>query len=98
MGICRILGATLLIQLILGGAALADSAAEQLHGLFDDEFDWRLSEFPGFAMSLGDYGNADHISDNSLVAIKRRQQDTIKFLQRLHAISKIELDESDRLN
>ncbi len=98
MGICRILRATLLIQLVFGGAALADSAAEQLHELFDDRFEWRMQEFPGFAMSLGDYSNADKISDSSLAAVERRHQDTIKFLQRLHLISKIELDETNRLN
>lgn len=83
------------------GAVLAGNtgdAAEQLHQLFEDRFEWRLRESPEFAMSLGDYSSADRISDTSLTAVERRQRDTIGFLIRLHGISKADLNESDRLN
>ena len=81
-----------------GGAGGAGDAAEQLHQLFEDRFDWRLQESPEFAMSLGDYTPADRIRDTSLTAIERRHKDTIGFLIRLHAISKADLSEDDRLN
>ncbi len=98
MGARGVFRGVVLINVLTASAALANSAAEQLQQLFDDQFQWRLAEFPEFAMSLGDYGNADKISDTSLAAIERRHHDTIKFLDRLHTINKAELDETDRIN
>ena len=83
---------------LAGNTDGAADAGEQLHQLFEDRFDWRLQESPGFAMSLGDYSSADRISDTSLAAVERRHKDTIGFLIRLHAVSKTDLSEDDRLN
>lgn len=79
-------------------AAPAGSAAEALHQLFAEHLEWRLREFPEFAMSRGDYRFADRITDGSLAAIERRQQQTRQFADRLRAIDRGALSAADALD
>jgi len=71
---------------------------QQLHRLFDDQFAWRLREFPEMAMARGDYTHADRVTDASMEAIERRQRETGQFLARLYRIDRSKLDNADRLN
>jgi len=72
--------------------------AEALHALFADFDQWQRDQFPDLAMSRGDYSHADRITDESMVAIERRHQDQINFLERLHAIKPTSLNETDRVS
>src|SRR5262245_50623189 len=76
----------------------AASSHEHLQRLFRDEFAWRMREFPEWAMQRGDYSHADRITDSSLSAIERRQRESIEFLDRLQAIPREGLDDSDKLS
>lgn len=80
------------------GAGHAQSPAQQLAALFEDHYRWRLREFPEFAMQRGDYSNADKIADTSLAALERRHKQNQEFLDRLRAIDKAALSESERFN
>jgi uncharacterized protein (DUF885 family) len=79
-------------------AASADTAAEQLHQLFEQRTAWQMEQFPERAMARGDYSNAHRITDNSLNAIEQRHADTIAHLARLHAIDTSKLNEQDLVN
>ena len=72
--------------------------ARSLHQLFDQQFQWRLEQFPGMAMARGDYSNADRIADTSLRAIESRHQQTKAFLDQLRQIDRSNLSADDRLN
>ncbi|MHC5024886.1 MAG: DUF885 domain-containing protein, partial [Planctomycetota bacterium] len=88
----------LILPAALAAAAGAQTAPERLHGLFDDHFRWRMEEFPEWAMSRGDYSNADRLGDVSLDAIERRHRQTIAFLGQLHEIDRSQLAERDRIS
>lgn len=79
-------------------AAAGDGAAERLHALFEERFDWLMREFPEWAMQRGDYSNADRISDTSLAAVERRHQTHRQHLERLLEIPREPLNEEDRLS
>jgi len=93
-----LLGLILRPLLISTPAVAGDGAAERLHALFEERFDWLMLEFPERAMQRGDYSNADRISDNSLAAIERRHQTHRQHLERLLAIPREPLSEQDRLS
>lgn len=90
--------AALLAAASLAASAPAQGPAEKLHQLFADRFEWQMREFPGQAMSRGDYTHADRITDNSLAAIERRHSETEAFLERLRAIDADQLAPEDLLN
>lgn len=72
--------------------------AKRLHELFGRHDEWRLREFPEFAMSRGDYRFADRITDYSLAAIERRHAETRAFLDELRQIDRQSLSTEDQLN
>ena len=72
--------------------------ADRLHDLFAEYFEWQKREFPAFAVSKGDYRNADQLGDASLAAIERRQGEQQDFLKRLQAIPRDTLSSEDQLN
>jgi uncharacterized protein (DUF885 family) len=80
------------------GVAVAQSASDSLHRLFDEYTAWHHREFPEEAVARGDYSHADKITDGSLAAIERRHRERQHFVERLREIEREELNESDRLN
>ena len=92
------------IFVVLGLTTAAFSQDEQstdarrLHQLFDQQFQWRMEQFPAMAMARGDYSNADKITDTSLRAIESRHQQTKAFLDQLRQIARSNLSADDRLN
>lgn len=73
-------------------------ASTRLHELFELRDQWEREQFPSWAMSRGDYSNADRIADVSLTAIERRHHDTIRHREMLREISPEQLDHDDRIN
>jgi prolyl oligopeptidase len=71
---------------------------EDLHGLFDEVFEWNLKEYPVLASSLGDRRYNTEWTDRSIAAIERRHEETAQFLRRLYAIDTTALSQEDRLN
>ena len=72
--------------------------ADDLNALFDEAWEWRLSENPVFASRLGDRRYNDQWTDSSLEAIERRHETRQDFLRRLQAIDPGQLADTDRLN
>jgi uncharacterized protein (DUF885 family) len=84
-----------IVTLAAATTAASQTASEELHRLFNDRFQWEMEQFPERAMMRGDYSNAHRITDVSIRAVERRHSDTVRFLRRLHAIERAELDEND---
>ena len=80
------------------GAAPRPEAAQRLHTLFDEEWEYVMRENPTFASSLGDRRYNDRWEDASLAAIERRHQHRIETLARLHKIDRAQLSPADQLN
>jgi prolyl oligopeptidase len=87
-----------LATLILVAQVAIAGPAEDFSALLDEVWEWQLSENPMFASQLGDRRYNDRWPDNSLDAIKGRQEQTRAFLQRLYSIDRGGLSEADRLN
>jgi len=71
---------------------------EDFHALLDEAWEWQLKENPMMASGLGDRRYNDQWTDNSISAIKRRQDETRVFLRRAYAIDRSTLSEDDQLN
>ena len=71
---------------------------EDFHTLLDEAWEWQLRENPMMASGLGDRRYNDQWPDNSIAAIKRRQDETREFLRRAYAIDRTALSEADQLN
>ncbi|HWB18807.1 MAG TPA: DUF885 family protein, partial [Phycisphaerales bacterium] len=82
----------------LAHTAHAQTASEALHDLMDERIEWMKQEFPEYAMSRGDYRNADHITDSSMAANDRRAIATRSLLSRLHLIETGKLGAEDMLD
>jgi prolyl oligopeptidase len=95
MSLARI--ALAIITLSLSQASIA-GPTEDFHALLDEAWEWQLQEYPMFASRLGDRRYNDRWTDNSLAAVKRRQNETRDFLQRTYAIDRSALNEADQLN
>ena len=73
-------------------------AAENLSALFDAEWQWTLENSPAFASYLGDKRYNNRWSDQSLDAIKRRNDRRVEALAKLKKINRAELSEKDKVN
>jgi prolyl oligopeptidase len=95
MQIVRIVLCTLAL-----GVAQASLAgpSEDFEALLDEAWEWQLKENPMMASGLGDRRYNDQWTDNSMQAIKRRQDETRDFLRRAYAIDRTALSEDDQLN
>lgn len=107
-------GMTLLRNLVLGGMLLGGSAlwnstsemlladeptaGEQLHALFDAEWERTLRENPTFASSLGDPRYNTEWPDVSVEAMAARQERNREVLRQLDAIDLAALSADDRIN
>jgi uncharacterized protein (DUF885 family) len=79
-------------------SAVAGTAAEKLHVLFDAEWERGLRENPWQAASIGDRRYDDRWPDLSAEALARSDAADREVLETLAAIPPGQLDESDRLN
>jgi uncharacterized protein (DUF885 family) len=78
--------------------AAAAPAAQALHKLFEEEWEWSMREYPTFASSLGDRRYNDRWTDVSLAAYERRHRHRLDVLERLRRIDRNRLSAADRLN
>ena len=86
-----------IVLLFSVSTAIADGTSE-FNALLEENWQWQLDENPVRASFLGDRRNDDKWTDNSLDAIRARQDKTREYLRRLLAIDSTELDAADRLN
>ena len=81
------------------GADGKDTAAAQaLHRLLDDEWEWRLAQFPERATYVGDHRYDDRVTDRSPAAIAARRAHHRDELAAIHAIDRAKLTGEDRLS
>jgi uncharacterized protein (DUF885 family) len=73
-------------------------AAQKLHALFDEQWQWTLENAPTFASYLGDKRYNARWSDMSLDAVNRRNLNRVETLSRLKRINREELSDKDKLN
>ncbi len=78
--------------------AVFSGPTEDFNTLLDEAWEWQLRENPMMASGLGDRRFNDQWSDNSIAAIKRRQDETREFLRRAYAIDRSGLSDADQLN
>ena len=79
-------------------AAASVSAAESLHRLLDAEWEWRLSQFPEHATSIGEHRYDDRLIDRSPPAIAARRAHHRERLDAVRAIDREKLAGEDRLS
>jgi uncharacterized protein (DUF885 family) len=86
----------------LADPAYADPAAMQegtkLHQLFDDEWQWKLREYPEFATSVGDPRFNHKLTDLSAPALERRKAHERDVLRRIRGIDRAHLTGQDVLS
>ena len=83
---------------LLTGSVWGQTPSEQLHELFDSEWQYHLREAPNEASYLGDKRYNDRWPEMSLPAIMRRHEHQRGTLKRLTEIDATKLDAVDRLN
>jgi uncharacterized protein (DUF885 family) len=88
----------LLAFFALAAPLAAQDAAQKLHALFQQEWDYTLRENPVWASTLGDRRWNDRWSDESLAAIERNYAHEKEVLARLAAIDAASLSAADQLN
>ena len=75
-----------------------DVAAEALKALLDEEWEWRLREFPTYATYVGDRRYNHRLEEMSLEAIARRKRERRDLLERARRIDRGALSSGDRLD
>ncbi len=88
---------TLLLLLTLIGCR-SERPVERLHALFDEEWAFRLREFPTFATAVGVHEYNDRLPSVTEADQARRAEVYRGFLARLHVIDRTQLSEADRVN
>ncbi|MEP1744139.1 MAG: DUF885 domain-containing protein [Kangiellaceae bacterium] len=78
-------------------AADSDSS-NQLHQLFEQEWQARMERFPEFAQRMGDNSRADQLTDVSEQAQQRWLAQTRQFIKQLEQISFEQLPQEERIN
>ena len=73
-------------------------AGKALHEFFEAEWNYEMEQNPGWASSLGDRRWNDRWADQSLEAIRKREQHTIEALARLKKFDRARLSPADQLN
>ena len=94
----RFIPVALALLTLLPALSRGESPTEQLHALFEAEWQYNLRESPTMASSLGDKRYNDRWPDVSIKAIEQRHQHDQGLLQRLAQIDATSLSEPDRLN
>jgi uncharacterized protein (DUF885 family) len=86
-----------LVMLMVPVNVAADATAD-LHALFDEEWDFRMHEFPVFATDNGDHRFNDRLESVSVEDEGRRARRSQEFLDRLRRIDREALSPADRIN
>ena len=73
-------------------------ATKNLYVLFDSEWQWNLENSPTFASYLGDKRYNNRWNDQSLNAIKSRNQHRVETLEKLKQINRAALSDKDKVN
>jgi uncharacterized protein (DUF885 family) len=74
------------------------SEAARLKALFDEEWEYTLSQWPDYATAVGDSRYNDRLPDWSEPAIKARREHTRALLSRVQGIDRTKLGAEDQLN
>ncbi len=74
------------------------NAAESLKDLLEEEWEWRLREFPTYATYVGDRRYNHRLEEMSLAAIERRKRERRALLERALRIDRAALGDDDRLD
>jgi uncharacterized protein (DUF885 family) len=78
--------------------SFADDAADKLHELFEDDWQFRLKENPQFATQMGDRRYNDKLSVASEAANVRRIKTVRGFLDRLGSVDRDALPRDEQVN
>jgi uncharacterized protein (DUF885 family) len=73
-------------------------ATQQLHSLFNEEWEYELRTNPEYATALGDNRYNDRLGDESAEAVQAQLEETRKFLARFEAIDGSGLSGKDKLS
>jgi uncharacterized protein (DUF885 family) len=89
-----------MIMLLAAQAAMAQltssgDAAKKLHALFDEDWQWRLEQYPEFATLIGDNRYNNRLTDYSMEAIERRKAHAREMLDRIQKIVRSDLTGQD---
>ena len=99
--LCRLAFCSLTISCLAlwsAGIVQAQTPAERLSKLFEDEWEYALREAPTFASHLGDKRYNNRWPDVSLPAMSRRHAHQLELLQKLKDFDEKQLSPTDRLN
>lgn len=75
-----------------------DDPTEQLHHLFEEDWEYRLQQYPLFATFVGVHRYNNKLPDVSIETKKRELEQEKKFLTRLQSIDREALNAADQLN
>lgn len=83
---------------IVPAAETKNEASQALEKLLDDDWQWRMDNYPTWATYLGDRRGLDRWEDMSREAIDKRKEHPHELLRRLKEINREELPPDDQLN
>ncbi|HYI13612.1 MAG TPA: DUF885 domain-containing protein [Thermoanaerobaculia bacterium] len=93
---------SLLLAFLFATAVLAappaPAAAQKLHKLLDEEWEWQLRDNPEAATYIGDNRFSDRLTDRSAAAWAKRREHNRETLKRIEAIDRTKLSADDKLN
>jgi uncharacterized protein (DUF885 family) len=90
--------AAIVVCLMTLGCGPTGDPAGDLHGLFDEAWEFTMQEFPTFATSVGDHRFDDRLASATVEDETRRAAFWRDILARLEAIDRSELGEEDRID
>ncbi|HVF90730.1 MAG TPA: DUF885 domain-containing protein [Blastocatellia bacterium] len=85
----------MLATTLLGQVASPGEDSSKLHALFEEDWEWRLREFPEAATYYGDRRYNDRLTDRSPEAIERRKAHDREMLERIRKIDRSKLSGQD---
>ncbi|HKG22511.1 MAG TPA: DUF885 domain-containing protein, partial [Blastocatellia bacterium] len=85
----------MLATTLLGQVASSGEVSTKLHTLFEEDWEWRLREFPEMATYNGDPRYNDRLTDRSPEAIERRKAHDREMLERISKIDRSKLSGQD---
>jgi uncharacterized protein (DUF885 family) len=91
-----LLGAVL--WLFACATAVAQTASDKAHALFDAYWEWQMRESPRFATSVGDHRYDDRLTDFSETAVARRKAFVTDLARQLHGIDRSALAGQDTIS
>src|SRR5262245_5332013 len=93
-----VLGWSLALLVCTPQARSEPTAAQQLHALLDEDWQWRLRDAPERATMLGDRRYNDKLTNLSPEAIEAREKHARDILERLRSIDRAKLSGQDLLS